>query len=86
MCGNYPEANYYYFENIGKQLFEHLYFGKKVNYYADGAYIKDGMYFYLKNFEIDGMKDFENIKISRSMIMNHLFMKSNDELLKESRK
>ena len=81
--GDIGDGNY--FENIGKQLFEHLYFRKKVNYYADGAYMKDGMWFYLHNFGIDGMKDAENLKLSKGQIMNHLFMKSNDGFLRESR-
>ena len=81
--GDIGDGNYY--ENIGKQLFEHLYFKKKVNYYPDGVYTNDGMCHYLNKFGIDGMKDMENIKIPKWMIQKHLFMKSNDELLKESR-
>jgi len=82
--GDIGDGNY--FENIGKQLFEHIYFGKKVNYYADGAYMKDGMWFYLNKFGIDGMKDFEDIKMTKSMIMDKLFMKNKDQILLESMK
>ena len=80
--GDIGDGNY--FENIGKQLFEHLYFQKKVNYFADGAFTFDGMWFYLNKFGIDGSKDFKDIKMPRSLIKNHLFMKNIDELLKES--
>jgi hypothetical protein len=80
--GDIGDGNY--FENIGKQLFEHLYFQKKVNYYADGAFTFDGMWFYLNKFGIDGSKDFKDIKMPKSLIKNHLFMKNVDELLKEA--
>lgn len=81
--GDIGDGNY--FENIGKQLFEHLYFRKRVNYYADGVFTKDGMWFYLTQFGIDGNKDLEDIKMSKGDIMNYLFLKSSDELLREVR-
>lgn len=81
--GDIGDGNY--FENIGKQLFEHLWFTKKVNYYPDGMFTKDGLWYYLNKFDLDGEKCHEDIKIPRSSIMNHLFMKNNDELLREAR-
>ena len=63
----------------------HLWFSRKVNYYPDGAYTKDGMWFYLNLFGLDGEKCYDDIKIPRSSLMNHLFMKNVDELLIEGR-
>lgn len=69
------------FENIGKGIFEHLYHNKTVNYYADHA-IKDGLYYYLKLFGIDGLKNNVPLKISREEIEDKLFMKNDDEIIK----
>ena len=81
--GDIGDGNY--FENIGKQLFEHLWFKKQVNYHSDGIYTKDGMWYYMNLFGLDGFNNYGNLRISRADLMNHFFMKSNDELLRESR-
>jgi len=69
-----------YFENIGKQLFEHLYFGKKCNYYADGTYTDDGMCQYLGCFGIDGKVDHTPLILTRNQIKDKMFMKNSDPL------
>lgn len=68
------------FENIGKGIFEHLYHHKRVNYYADD--IQDGLYYYLKLFGIDGLKNHVPLKISRKEIEDKLFMKNDDEIIR----
>lgn len=69
------------FENIGKGIFEHLYHGKKVNYSTEGMTMKDGLYYYLSLFGIDGGKDHFPLKISRTELKRKLFMHNNDILL-----
>jgi len=70
-----------YYENIGKSIFEHLYHGKKVNYSARNMTIKDGLYYYLKLFGIDGSKDHFPLNISRDEIKDKLFMKDDDVMI-----
>ena len=67
-----------YFENIGKQLFEHLYFGKKCSYYSEGVFTDDGMCEYLQLFGIDGKVDHIPLVITKNEIKDHLFMKNID--------
>jgi len=74
------------FENIGKGIFENLYHNKTVNYHTDGMTMKDGLYYYLKLFGIDGLKDHAPLEITRQDIEDKLFMKDDDiilELLRE---
>jgi hypothetical protein len=73
----FPEK---YFENIGKQLFEHLYFGKKCNYYAEGLFTIDGMCHYLERFGIDGTVDHTPLILTRGHIKDQMFMKNTDEI------
>lgn len=76
----------HYFENINKNIFEHLYHGKKVNYYSDGLTVKDGLYYYLKLFGIDGSKNHTPLNISREDIEDKLFMKEDDFIIEQIRK
>ena len=69
-----------YFENIGKGIFEHLYHGHKVNYNADKS-IKDGLYYYLKLFDIDGLKNHYPLEIQKEQIEDKLFMKEDDKII-----
>lgn len=70
-----------YFENIGKRIFEHLYHKKIVNYSSHGATIKDGLFYYLKLFNIDAFMDSHNLKLSEQIIKEKLFMSEDDVLL-----
>jgi|WetSurSiteA1Bulk_404760.scaffolds.fasta_scaffold00418_14 hypothetical protein len=67
-----------YAENMGKTIFEHLYHGKTVNYYADGLFMEDGLFYYLKLFGIDGLKDHVPLKISKQEIEKKLFVNFKD--------
>lgn len=69
-----------YAENIGKMIFEHIYFGSKVFYSSDSMYLKDGLYYYLKLFGIDGTKT-QSLKITKSQIKDIMFFKNNDKIL-----
>lgn len=71
-----------YYENIGKSIFEHLYHGKEVNYSAKNMTMKDGLYYYLKLFGVDGSKDHFPLNISREEIEDKLFLKDDDEIVK----
>lgn len=67
-----------YAENMGKTIFEHLYYGKTVNYYTDGLFMDDGLLFYLQLFGIDGSKEHVPLKISRQEIEKKLFVNFKD--------
>lgn len=69
-----------YFENIGKIIFEHLIFEKKVNYYTNGMFTKDGLYYYLKLIGIDGEINHTPIEVNREIIFEKLFPKEDDLL------
>ena len=69
-----------YFENIGKMIFEHLMFEKKVNYFTDGMFVKDGLYYYLKLIGVDGEIDHTPIEVDREIIFEKLFPKEDDLL------
>lgn len=71
-----------YFENIGKKIFEHLYFNKPVYYKSEGMFTKDGLWYYLDQFGVDGTKD-QTLDLSRSEIVYHLGMSETDPLLRE---
>jgi hypothetical protein len=71
----YPEK---YAENMGKTIFEHLYYGKTVNYYTDGLFTDDGLMYYLQLFGIDGSKNHIPLKISREEIEKKLFVNLKD--------
>ena len=70
-----------YFENFGRSIFEHIYYGKSVNYYIDGMYMKDGLYHYLELFGINGMIPHMPLPITKEMVEDKLFMKKNDPIL-----
>lgn len=74
-----------YFENIGKRIFEHLFFNKIVNYDSIGLNKPDGLFYYLKLFGIDGFESRNNIKISEHIIKEKLFMGENDQILNSIR-
>jgi len=67
-----------YAENMGKTIFEHLYYEKIVNYYADGLFMDDGLMYYLQLFDIDGSKDHIPLKISKKEIEKKLFVNFKD--------
>lgn len=73
----------YHFENMGKGIFEHLWFGRPVHYVTDGIFTKDGLYYYLKLFGIDAKKNQTIRRIPRPKIMDKLFYKTKDYLFKE---
>lgn len=66
-----------YFENIGKGIFEHLYLGKTVHYKTDGMFTKDGLYYYLRLFNIDVERN-QTIEITKEEIKDKLFFKEDD--------
>lgn len=70
-----------FFENIGKLIWECLYNNRKVLYYSVKAEIKDGLYYYLKLFGIDGIIDHIPLNISREQVIDKLFMKDDDLIL-----
>jgi len=67
-------------ENIGKVIFESLYYGLKVNYSADG-YVPDGLSCYLRLFDIDPSINHFPLLITEEHIKEKLFMDKNDLLL-----
>lgn len=68
------------FENINRSIFENLYHGFNVNYNADKS-MKDGLYYYLKLFGVDGLKNHSSLNITREQIEDKLFMKDDDPIL-----
>ena len=72
-----------FFENIGKRIFEHLYYDKYVVYECDGAVKPDGLYYYLKLFDIDGFIKHSPLLIPKQMVIQKLFMNGDDKLLNE---
>lgn len=70
-----------FFENTGRLIFEHLHAGKIVNYSSEGMHKKDGLYYYLGLFGIDGAKDHMPLKISKEEIEDVLFMKEDDPII-----
>lgn len=70
-----------WFENIGKGIFERLYKDVKVHYNIRGMTQKDGLYYYLKLFDVDGTKNHYPLEITKDDIKDKLFMKENDLLL-----
>lgn len=75
----------HYFENINRSIFENLYHGKRVNYHPGGMTIKDGLYYYLKLFDLDGFKDYSPLRITKEEIEDKLFMKEDDAILETLR-
>jgi len=68
-----------YFENVGKGIFEHLWFRKKVYYKPNGMmYDKDGLYYYLKLFGVDATKEQELPVITKDEIKDKLFWRVNE--------
>jgi hypothetical protein len=70
-----------YFENVGRSIFEHIYFGKKVYYYTDGMFMKDGLFYYLDLFGVNGMIRHSPLLITKEMVESILFMDENDVIL-----
>jgi hypothetical protein len=68
-----------HFENMGKGIFEHLYFGREVEYKNDGMFTKDGLWHYMRLFDLDATKD-QIIKLGKYKIMDKMFYKRNDIL------
>lgn len=73
--------NNIYFENIGKLIFEHCYHSIPVIYSTKGMTIKDGLYYYLKLFGIDGSIN-QIIEIPHDEIEEKLIMKEDDYILR----
>jgi hypothetical protein len=71
------------FENMGKGIFEHLYFKKEVDYRTDGMYCKDGLWYYLKLIGVDPEKN-QVLRIPKSTIREKLFMRRTDCLRMEA--
>jgi hypothetical protein len=67
-----------YAENMGKTIFEHLYYGKTVNYYTDGLFMDDGLMYYLQLFGIDGSKNHIPLVIPKKEIERKLFVNFKD--------
>ena len=80
-----------YFENIGKGIWERVYHNIPVYYDTKGMYMRDGLYYYLKLFGIDGEKDHRPLplysevdrvaKEIHKIVKNKLLMKKDDLLL-----
>lgn len=68
-----------HFENMGKGMFEHLWFGREVEYKTDGMFMEDGLYYYMDLFGLDAFED-QKIRIEKKEFMNHLFYKTSDYL------
>jgi hypothetical protein len=68
-------------ENIGKLIFECIFYGLKVNYSAEG-YVSDGLSCYLELFEIDPSINHYPLPISIESIEDKLFMKEDDLILR----
>lgn len=68
-------------ENMGRVIFEHLYKTKNVDYYTDGMFTRDGLYYYLRLFGVDGEQNHIPLDISSEEIEEELFMSENDLLL-----
>ena len=71
-----------HFENMGKGMFEHLWFGREVEYQTDGMFMEDGLYYYMKLFDLDAFEN-QKIRIGKRKFMNHLFYKTTDYLFRE---
>jgi hypothetical protein len=71
-----------FFENIGKFIWECLYNNRKIIYYSDGMKIKDGLYYYLKLFGVDGDIHHIPLNISKEQVVDKLFMKDDDLILR----
>ena len=70
-----------FFENIGKRIFEHLLHNRIVNYKTDDLKKPDGLFYYLKLLNGDGLKKHQPLKISVQIIKEKLFMNKDDKLL-----
>ena len=69
-----------YFENIGKRIWETIYKGGTVNYSNNNSN-KDGLYYYLKLFGVDGLKSYRPLHITKEEVQEKLTMNENDLLL-----
>ena len=47
----------YHFENVGRGIFEHLFYNIPVHYKTNGMFTKDGLWFYLNRLGIDAEKE-----------------------------
>lgn len=71
----------HFFENIGKSIFENILKGNDVNYNPNGLKGRDGLYYYLKLFNVDPSVEHNPLKISRGDVMEKLFFKKTDQIL-----
>lgn len=71
-----------YAENMGKHIFEHLYKGKTVNYYPDGMFMQDGLFYYLALFGVDGWKEHIPLQITSEEVERKLFLNPKDYLFR----
>ena len=73
--------NNVYFENIGKKIFEYCYHDKLVYYNSDGITINDGLYYYLKLFNIDGTRTYLTpLLITKNDVIDKMIMNKNDKI------
>ena len=68
------------FENIGKSIFEGLYCKSSVFYHGSGTY--DGLYYYLKLFNVDATQDHMPLMIEAEEVKDKLFMKKDDLIMR----
>ena len=68
-------------ENIGKIIFECIYYGVNVNYSADG-YVSDGLSCYLELFDIEASVNHFPLPLDSDDIEQKLFMTKSDRLLR----
>lgn len=69
-----------YIENIGKMLFEFIFLGKEVDYYAANKIVDDGLHFYLEQLGIDDNIDNLDIKIEQKKLLNKVVFGKNDDI------
>jgi len=71
-----------YAENIGKMIYENVLLGKYTHYSSKNKCIDDGLTYYFKYLNLDDSIDQELGDFARQNILNKLFMKEDDLLLK----
>ena len=71
-----------YYENIGKLIYEYLYYDKPVIYSPTNKMFDDGLTYYLKQFDIDDNK-FQVLDITSNDIELKMFMNKYDNILSD---
>lgn len=71
-----------YFENIGKGIWERLYHNVPVYYDTKGMYMRDGLYYYLKLFGVNGEVNHNPLPLYKDVIKSKkIFMWRSDIML-----